>query len=74
MEISEAIKELRAIPIKREKALKMAIEALEKQDKKHVEPHKRIRDLCKCPVCKTELCWDDEQLHYCPTCGQALAL
>lgn len=54
--------------------LKIAIEALDKQISRPVIPNKRIAELCKCPICKTELCRDDKDLHYCPTCGQALEL
>lgn len=43
-----------------------------KQIPKPVIPNKRIPELCKCPICKTELCRDDEELRYCPTCGEAL--
>lgn len=47
------------------------VEALEKQAPKPVKPNKRIPGICKCPICKTELC-DDKDLNYCPTCGQKL--
>lgn len=50
----------------------VALAVLEKQVPKKVIPNKRISELCKCPICKTELCSDDKDLHYCPTCGQAL--
>ena len=50
----------------------VAVAAMEKQIPRTVIPNKRIPDLCKCPICKTKLCGDDENLHYCPTCGQAL--
>lgn len=55
-------------------ACEIAIEALEKQMPKAVIPNKRIEGLGKCPACKTELCIDDAELHYCPTCGQALTV
>jgi hypothetical protein len=45
--------------------------ALEKQMPVKVKPNKRIPGICKCPICKTELC-EDEDLNYCPTCGQRL--
>jgi formate dehydrogenase maturation protein FdhE len=51
----------------------MAINALKKQIPGKVKPTK-IEGLGKCPVCKTDLCIDDNDLHYCPTCGQALKL
>ena len=52
--------------------LKTALSALERQAPKSIIPNKRIPGLGKCPVCKTELCTDDSELHFCPTCGQAL--
>lgn len=52
----------------------VALNALRKQNPQRVIPIKRIPKLCKCPVCKTELCRDDEDLHYCPACGQALQI
>lgn len=54
------------------KAVALAIVALEKQIPKKPVLHKSIDFLGKCPVCKQELCIDDEQLHFCPKCGQAL--
>ncbi len=47
---------------------------MEKQIAKAVLPNKKIPSIGKCPICKTELCTDDESLHYCPTCGQALTV
>ncbi|SFH34535.1 hypothetical protein SAMN05660649_04838 [Desulfotomaculum arcticum] len=52
----------------------IAVAAMEKQTPNPVIPNKRIAELCKCPICKTELCRDDNDLNYCPTCGQALEL
>jgi rubrerythrin len=40
--------------------------------RKKIVPNKKIPGIGKCPTCKTELCMDDENLHFCPTCGQAL--
>ena len=34
----------------------------------------KIPGIGKCPNCKTELCIDDSDLHYCPTCGQRITL
>ncbi|MGI6751113.1 MAG: Lar family restriction alleviation protein [Anaerovoracaceae bacterium] len=39
---------------------------------KEIIPNKRIHGIGKCPVCKQELYMDDENLHYCPTCGTHL--
>lgn len=50
----------------------LIIDALEKQIPKEPKPNKRIPGIGKCQICKTELCIDDEDLHYCPTCGQRL--
>jgi hypothetical protein len=36
--------------------------------------NKKIDGIGKCPKCKTELCIDDGDLHFCPTCGQALCI
>jgi hypothetical protein len=47
-------------------------EISEKATLKKVIPNKRIKGLGKCPICKTELYTDDKDLHFCPTCGQAL--
>ena len=33
---------------------------------------KRIPGIGKCAICKTKLCIDDEELFFCPTCGQRL--
>lgn len=63
---------VRALELENEKLRIKLIKLEEKQNPKKVIPSKRIPDLCKCPVCKTELCSDDKDLHYCPTCGQAL--
>lgn len=52
--------------------LQVAMRALEKQIPQKVIQNKRCKELGKCPICNTELCIDDEDLHYCPTCGQAL--
>jgi hypothetical protein len=46
--------------------------ALEKQIPKPPKPNTRIPGIGKCQICKTELCIDDDDLHYCPTCGQRL--
>lgn len=53
-------------------ALTIAIKAMEKLVPQKPIPNKRIPGIGRCPVCKTELCIDDEDLGYCPTCGQAL--
>lgn len=53
-------------------ACDIAISALEKQIPKEPKPNKRIPGIGKCQICKTELYIDDEDLHYCPTCGQRL--
>jgi rRNA maturation endonuclease Nob1 len=49
-----------------------AVNALEKQNPKNLLLNKKIIGLGKCPMCKTELCVDDKDLRFCPTCGQAL--
>lgn len=49
-----------------------ALEALEKQWPRTVIINSRIPEIGKCPICKTDLCIDDEDLNFCPTCGQAL--
>jgi hypothetical protein len=51
----------------------IVIKALEKQIPMKAKPHKKIRGICICPICKADLCTsnDDEQI-YCPDCGQAL--
>ncbi len=36
------------------------------------KPDKRIPGIGRCQICKTELCIDDENLYFCPTCGQRL--
>jgi hypothetical protein len=51
---------------------KEVVDLLEKQIPKEAKPNKRIPGIGKCQICKTELCIDDEDLHYCPTCGQRL--
>lgn len=63
---------VRALELENERLRIRLIKLEEKQNPQKVIPNKRIPGLCKCPVCKTELCNDDEDLHYCPTCGQAL--
>jgi hypothetical protein len=47
------------------------IAALEKQMHMAVKPCKKIPGICKCPICRIELC-HDESLRFCPECGQAL--
>ncbi len=37
-----------------------------------VIPNKRIPGIGRCPTCKQELCIDDKDLHFCPTCGTHL--
>lgn len=51
---------------------KEVVDLLEKQIPKEPKPNKRIPGIGKCQICKTELYIDDEDLHYCPTCGQRL--
>ena len=36
------------------------------------KPDKRIPGIGKCQVCKTELRTDDDELFFCPKCGQRL--
>lgn len=53
-------------------AVAKAVIGLERQIVRIPTPNKKIPGLGKCAVCKTELCIDDENLNYCPTCGQRL--
>lgn len=45
---------------------------VERNTPKPLTKDDRIPGLGSCPVCKTDLCTDDADLHYCPTCGQAV--
>jgi len=62
------------ITLEHKETYDLAIKALEKQILKKPIRNKRIKEIGKCPICKTELYIYDEDLHYCPTCGQALTL
>lgn len=46
--------------------------ALEKQIPMKAKPHKKIPGICKCPICKVDLCTEDGKKIYCPDCGQAI--
>lgn len=46
--------------------------AIERAAPKTIKPYRKIPGLGKCPVCKIDLCMDDDDLHYCPKCGQHL--
>lgn len=54
------------------KCYELAIQALAKQLPRKPIKHWRIPEIGKCSICKTELCIDDNDLYYCPTCGQKL--
>ena len=45
-------------------------ELLDKQIVRPPKPLKRIPQIGKCQRCKQELIIDDDELHYCPKCGQ----
>lgn len=49
-----------------------AIIAIQRDNPKPPKPNKRIPGIGKCQICKTELCIDDDELFFCPTCGQRL--
>lgn len=53
------------------KAIELVIVALKREIPKALIPDKKIPEIGKCPNCKTELCFDND-LHFCPTCGQAV--
>lgn len=51
----------------------LTLELLQERDTVKIPiPNKRIPVFGKCQVCKTELCLDDDELYFCPKCGQRL--
>jgi len=50
----------------------LILKTLRRECLKPPKPDKRIPGIGKCQICKTELCIDDPDLFFCPTCGQRL--
>lgn len=71
--IDECSEELKAQLTEQKGHFLVALAVMKKQMPMEVLPT-RIKEICRCPECRTELCKDDRFLHYCPTCGQALKL
>lgn len=57
---------------RRKRMADIAIRAIKNAMRKKVVPLKTLSFIGLCPECKLELCIDDEDLHFCPRCGQAL--
>ncbi len=71
--ISEASENLKQELTEQKEHFVVALVALKKQLPKVAKPLKGIPGICKCPVCKIDLCTEDGNTKiYCPDCGQAV--
>lgn len=50
----------------------VALAAMKKQIPVKAKLLKKIPGICKCPICKIDLCTENGKQIYCPDCGQAL--
>jgi hypothetical protein len=71
--ISEASDDLKKELTEQKEHFVVALAALIKQVPMMAKPLKRIPGICKCPVCRIDLCTKDGKTTiYCPDCGQAV--
>ena len=53
----------------------VALAAIKKQTPIKANPLKKIPGICRCPICKVDLCIEDGETQiYCPDCGQAVII
>lgn len=70
--IAECSEELQKELTDQKGHFEVALVALKKQIPMKAKPLKKIPGICKCPVCKVDLCTEESKQIYCPDCGQAL--